>query len=163
MSSKGSMLIFLAILAFPVIAISTNHNLFFGVFSAIVAVVSFRYLYFLLVSDEFEDQQPDEELEAELEELADIDMKVVGTGLSITFNLLVILYLIYCVFYLDTLVLKGVAAFAILLQLYFIMEKADFRKTAYDKNRNRLQILLSSLSNIVVVAFAVFNKLLRLI
>ena len=163
MQSKGSMLIFLAILAFPVVAISTNHHLFFGVFSAIVLAVSFRYLYFLLVGDKFADQQPYEDLEAELEELADIDLKVVGAGLSISFNLLVILYLLYCAFYLDTLVLKGVTAFAIFLQIYFIIKKADFQKKPYDKNRNRPQILLSSLSNIVVVVFTVLNKILLLI
>lgn len=163
MQSKGSMLIFIAILAFPIIAISTNHNLFFGALSAIVSLVSFRYLYFLLIKDDFEDQQPDEDLEAELEDLADIDLKKVGAGLSITYNLLVILYLIYCSFYLDTILLKGIAAFAILLQIHFITKKVGYMETPYDKNQNKPQILLSSVSNIVVVVFAVLNKILRLI
>lgn len=163
MQSKGSMLIFMAILAFPIIAISTNHNLFFGALSAIVSLVSFRYLYYLLIKDDFEDQQPDEDLEAELEELADIDLRKVGTGLSITYNLMVILYLIYCAFYLDTILLKGIAAFAILLQMHFIIKKVGNKESPYDKNRNKPQILLSSVSNIVVVIFAVLNKILRLI
>ena len=163
MQSKGSMLIFMAILAFPIIAISTNHNLFFGALSAIVSLVSFRYLYYLLIKDDFEDQQPDEDLEAELEELADIDLRKVGTGLSITYNLMVILYLIYCSFYLDTILLKGIAAFAILLQMHFIIKKVGNKESPYDKNRNKPQILLSSVSNIVVVIFAVLNKILRLI
>lgn len=163
MQSKGSMLIFMAILAFPIIAISTNHNLFFGALSAIVAAVSFRYLYYLLVKDEFEDQQPDEDLEAELEELADINLKKVGAGLSIAYNLLVILYLIYCAFYLDTVLLKGITAFAMSLQIHFILKKVGYKKTAYDNNQNKPQILLSSISNIVVIVLAVLNKILRLI
>lgn len=163
MQSKGSVLIFLAILAFPIIAISTNHNLFFGALSAIVAAVSFKYLYYLLIKNEFADQQPDEDLEAELEELADVDMRKVGAGLSITYNLLVILYLIYCSFYLDTFLLKGIIAFAILLQMHFIIKKVNYKKTPYDKNLNKPQILLSSVSNIVVVVFAVLNKILCLI
>lgn len=163
MQSKGSMLIFLAILAFPIIAISTNHNLFFGALSTIVATVSFRYLYYLLFNNEFQDQQPDEDLEAELEELADIDLKKVGEGLSIAYNLMVILYLIYCAFYLDTVLLKGITAFAMLLQIHFIIKKVGNKKTAYNKNQNKPQILLSSVSNIVVIVFAVLNKILRLI
>lgn len=163
MQSKGSMLIFMVILAFPIIAISTNHNLFFGALSAIVFLVSFRYLYYLLIKDDFEDQQPDEDLEAELEELADIDLKKVGAGLSIAYNLLVILYLIYCSFYLDTILLKGIAAFAILLQLHFIIKKVDYKEAPYNKNQNKPQILLSSVSNILVIVFAVLNKILRLI
>lgn len=163
MQSKGSMLIFIAILAFPIIAISTNHNLFFGALSAIVSIVSFRYLFYLLFKYDFEDQQPDEDLEAELEELADIDLKKVGAGLSITYNLMVILYLIYCSFYLDTILLKGIATFAILLQLHFIIKKVGYKETPYNRNQNKPQILLSSISNIVVVVFAVLNKILRLI
>lgn len=163
MQSKGSMIVFLVILAFPIISISTNHNLFFGSLSIIITVVSVRYLYYLLVKNEFEDNLPDEEVEAELEELADIDLKKVGAGLSITFNLLVILYLIYCSFYLDTILLKGLATFAILLQIHFINKKVGYKKTPYDRNQNKPQILLSSVSNIVVVVFAVLNKILRLI
>lgn len=161
MQSKGSMLIFLAILAFPVIAISANHNLFFAVFSAIIASVSFKSIFNILTGNEFDDQKPDEELEAELEEMVDIDFKRAGTGLSIVFNLLVILYLFYCSFYLNTTLLKVITAFAILLQIHFIIKKAGYEKKAYDKNNQKPQILLSSLSNLIIVIFSVLIKLIR--
>lgn len=163
MQSRGSMLIFLAIIALPIIAISANHNLFFVVFSAIVATVSFKSIFHILKGNEFHNPKPDEELEAELEELADIDFKKAGTGLSIVFNLIVILYLFYCSFYLNTLLLKGITALAILLQVHFIIKKAGYEKKAYDKNNQKPQILLSSLSNLFIVIFAVLNKLLRII
>jgi len=163
MQSKGSMLIFLAILAFPVIAISANHNLFFAVFSAIITMVSFKSIFHILSGSGFDSPKPDEELEAELEELANIDLKKAGIGLSIVFNLLVILYLFYCSFYLNTPLLKGFTALAILFQAHFIIKKAGYEKKAYDRNNQKLQILFSSLCNLIIVIFAVLNKLLRVI
>lgn len=163
MQSKGVVLLFLAIFALPLIAISTNHNLFFVLVSIAVVVLSSKDIYSLLTENNLPDQQFDKELEEELEELVEIDLKRFGTGISVVYNMIVVLFLIYCAFYLNTHYLKILASIAILLQLHFIIKKLKDKDNSYNKNQQKPQILLSSIANIAVVLFAVLNKIFRLI
>jgi len=158
MQSKGGVLIFLAILAFPVIAISANHHIFFSVAAAAVTFSSFRHIYSLVMLDGFREHEIDEELEEDLEELIDMDIHILGTGLSVVLNLVVILFLCYCAFFLETVLLKGIAALAISLQVHFIIKKVCAKNSPFDKNRHKPQIFLASVSNLVIVLFTVLNK-----
>ena len=120
MQSKSLVFLFIVVVTIPIIALSTNHEIFFGVVALIIMVLSIRYIYRLITGETFQITEVDEELEEELEELMDIDVKRFGTGLSIVYHLLVILFLCYCALFMETIVLKSIAAFAILLQIHFI-------------------------------------------
>ena len=159
MQSRGSTLIFLVILAFPVIAISANHQIFFGVIATILTVISFANIYNIAKGNGFEEKEVDEELEEELEELVDIDLKMFGAGLSVVCNLIIILFLCYCAFYLESILLKGVTALSILLQLYFIQKKIGKNSGIFNRNKHKPQIFLASISNTAVVLFTLLNKI----
>ncbi len=159
MQSKGSVLIFLIILVFPVIAIFSDHQIFFAIMSIIIAFVSCRYIFNLSSGKGFSDRENDEELEEELEDMIDIDVRLFGTGLSVAYNMLVMLFLIYCTFFLDTVLLKGISALAIIFQIYFIMKKVGSKLQGFDRNRYKPQILISSLLNLAVTALVAINKI----
>ncbi len=163
MQSKGMVLLFLAIFALPLIAISTNHNLFFVLISIVLVVLSSRDIFSLISGNSLQDQQLNEELEEELEEFVDIDLQRFGTGMSVVYNMIVVLFLIYCAFFLNTLLLKCLTAFAILMQIHFIVKKIKDKNHFYNKNQQKPQIFISGISNIAVVFFAVLNKIFRLI
>ncbi len=158
MQSKGSTFIFIAILAFPVIAISANHQIFFGVIAAILLAVSIANIYTIAKGTGFEEHEIDEELEEELEELVDIDLHMFGAGLSIICNLTIILFLCYCAFYLENIIFKGITVLSILLQLYFIQRKIK-NSGIFDKNLHKPQVFLASISNTAVVLFTLLNKI----
>ncbi len=162
MQSKGSVLIFLAVLAFPVIALSTNHNIFFGVTAALITLAAVKSIYTLLMLNSFQQHELDEELESDLEELIDIDIRKFGDGLSVVINMAVIVFIIYCAFFLETILLKAIASLAIVFQVHFIINKAKKGSAGFDKNLHKPQILLSSISNLTVVLFTILNKLSRL-
>jgi hypothetical protein len=130
--------------------------------AAVLAIVSLSDILNIVKGNGFEEQEVDEELEEELEDLIDIDLKMFGTGLSIVCNLIIILFLCYCSFYLEGILLKGIAVFAILLQLYFILQKTRKNSGIFDKNSHRPQIMLASLSNIAVILFTLLNKISKL-
>lgn len=159
MQSKGGILFFLILLVSPVIAILSDQQIFFVIMSIIVALVSFKYIYSLLSGNGFNDRENSEELEEELEDLIGIDIRLLGTGMSVLYNMLVILFLIYCAFFLDTILLKTVTAFAILLQIHFIIKKVRKIYQNFNKNQYKLQILLSSLLNLTVILLAAINKI----
>ncbi len=159
MQSKGSVLIFLLILVFPVIAIFSDHQIFFVIMSIIIAAISCRQIYNLLSGKGFNGRENDEEIEEELEDMVDIDIRLFGTGMSVAYNLLVIVFLIYCAFFLETVLLKGISALAIILQIYFILKKVDSKLQAFDRNRYKPQILISSLLNLAVILLSAINKI----
>ena len=158
MQSKDGVLIFMAVIALPAIAIAANHNILFVVVAAAVTLVSIRQIYSIVMLDGFSEYEIDEELQEDLEELTDIDIEKFSEGLSVIYNLIVLLFIFYCSFFLDSFPLKAVAALAMLLQAYFIIRKASKSK-AFDKNRLKPQIMLSSISNIAVILFTVLSKL----
>jgi len=147
----------MAIVALPAIAITANHNIFFAVAATAVTFISIRQIYSIVMSNGFSESEIDEELQEDLEELTDLDIEKFSEGLSVTYNLIVLMFIFYCSFFLGTVLLKGIAAFAILIQAYFILKKVNSK--VFDKNRHKPQIMLSSISNITVVLFTVLNKI----
>lgn len=159
MQSKGKVIIFLVIFAFPIIAISANHQLFFGIIAAIMTIISLTNINNILKKNCFEEHEIDEELDEELEELVEIDIKKFGNGLSVVNNLISIVFLCYCSFYLETILLKALASFAILLQIYFIIKKTKRSSEVFDRNKFKPQILLASISNVTVVILTLYSKI----
>lgn len=162
MQSKSLVFLFIIIVALPIIALSSNHEIFFGVASLMILVISFRYIYRQHSGESLQNAEADEEMEEELEELIHIDVKRFGTGVSVVYNLFTILFLCYCAFFLDTLVLKAAASVAILLQLHFIMKKTVKNTSAFNPDQHKPQIFISSILNIAVIVFTIMNKLSKL-
>ena len=162
MQSKSIVAIFIAIMLIPILALFSNHEIFFWVLSLIILVFSAKNIYRLITGESLKSNDSDDEIEEELEELVDIDFKTLGTGLSVISSLLVILFLIYCAFYLEAFILKAVVTFAIILQVYFIVKKTEKIALGYSPNHHKLQIFMASLVNIAIILFTVLNKIYRM-
>ncbi len=162
MQSKSLVFLLIVFVSIPIFIISSNHEIFFFIFSVILTVISIRNFYLQLTGESFQGGEADDELEEELEELIGIDVKKFGKGLNIVYNLLVILFLCYCTFFLDTVILKAVASFAILLQIYFIIKKTRKMLPAYNADLHKPQILFSSVLNIAVIVLTLLNKVFRI-
>lgn len=162
MQSKSLAFLFIILLAIPIAALSSNHEIFFIVMSFIVTVISVRYIFRLLTGESLKGNGADEEMEEELEDLIEIDVKRFGKGVSVAGNLLAILFIFYCAFFLETIILKAVASFAIILQVYFILKKAGKNTLPFDPDKHKPQIVLASVLNIAVIIFTVLNKLYKL-
>lgn len=162
MQSKSLAFLFIIIITIPIIALSTNHEIFFVVMSLIITVICVRYIFRLISGESLKGNEADEELEEELEDLIGIDIKKFGKGISVASNLLVILFMIYCAFFLKTIIIKSVASFAIILQVFLILKKTGKNALPFNPDKHKPQIILSSIFNIAVVIFTVFNKLYKL-
>ena len=162
MQSKSLALLFILVIALPILALLSNHEIFFAVMSLMITVISVRYIFRQFSKESFKGTEADEEMEEELEELIEIDVKRFGKGISIASNLLVTVFIFYCAFFLETIILKAVASFAISLQVYFITKKTGKSILPFDADRHKPQIILSSVLNIAVVIFTVINKLYKL-
>lgn len=162
MQSKSLFFLFIAVIAVPVIALASNHEVFFSISSLVITIVSVRYIFKQITNKSLKGNEADEELQEDLEELADIDIKRFGNGLSVVSNLMVILFLFYCAFFLQTIWLKAIASFSILLQLYLIIKKTGKKTPAFNPDQHKVQILISSALNITVILFTIINKLAKI-
>ena len=162
MESKSLLFLFVLVIAIPIFALSSNHELFFGIASLVVIIISVRNIVRLAADKSLEDDEPDEETVEELEDMMDIDAKKFGRGVSIICNMLIILLLIYSSFFLAALYMKIICALAILLQIHFIFKKAGKDGSSFSPDRHKIQILMSSILNITVIIFALLNKLAKL-
>ena len=162
MQSKSLVFIFIIVITIPIIALASNHEIFFAVASLVITIISVRYIFRQFSGESLRGTETDDEMEDELEDLINIDVKRFGTGLSVVCNLLIILFFCYCAFYLDTIVLKALASFAILLQIHFIIRKTGKHTLIFNPDKHKPQILLSSVLNIAVIIFTILNKLYKL-
>jgi len=159
MQSKSLAFIFVVLMALPVIIISTSHELFYAIFSLAILISSVGYIMRGSSNNSPEDDLMDEELEEELEELINIDIEKFSIGVSVVFNMLAILYLFYCAFLVNTLLVKAIAAGAVLLQVYIIIKKTSKKSPWRVRSRYTIPGIVSSLLNIAVVVLSFIHKL----
>lgn len=162
MQSKRIVILFIVITLIPVLALFSNHEIFFWLLSAILLALSIRSIFRLITGESLQNNESDDEIEEELEELIDIDVKKMEAGISVMTSLIIILFLFYCAFYLEAFILKVIVAFTIMLQIYFIIKKTGKATKAYSPDRYKPQILLASILNITIILFSVLNKLYKM-
>ncbi len=161
MQSKSAVFILTLILAIPVLLISTNHELFFILASIIVIIASVGFIFSSISGVEFPINEKDEQIEEELEDLTNIDIKKLGTGFSILYNMLSILLLCYCSFYLKAVVFKVIISIAVILQIFFIRKKYKENSSEINQKLIRPQLFAANVINITIILFTVINKLYK--
>lgn len=158
MPLQGFMLILFMLAVIPVIALSANHEIYFIMMSLILAVASIRGIYRQLTGG-YEDSGTEGGFAEDMEEMADLDMKKFGTGIDVVKSLFIILFLIYCSFFLVTILFKAVLAAAAILQVSYIIQKTS-RQTAYGSRRfYKFKYIVSSISICIIIVATVLTKL----
>jgi hypothetical protein len=149
------------ILAIPILLISTDHELFFILASTIVTITSASFIAASVSGTDLHINEEDDDLQEELEDLMNIDMKKLGTGFSILYNMLNILLLCYCSFYLKSVIFKVIISTAVILQIFFIRKKYKENTPDLDQKLIKPQMFTANVINITIILFTVINKLYR--
>lgn len=165
MQLQGLMFMLFILLIIPIMAISTNHFIFFAVMAVILVVSSVKNIYtrFFHV-DQIDEEDTDEEAAEEFEEILNINMKKFGTGIYVVKDLFLILFFIYCSFYLHSILMKINASLLILIQIYHIkkvLNKKEQRKketTTLDRNL----AMVSGILSLVLIALTTCNLVFKM-
>ncbi|MCX7712031.1 MAG: hypothetical protein N2484_19480 [Clostridia bacterium] len=99
MQLQGLMMMLLMMVIIPLMILTSNHEVFFIILSLVLLFSSLRNLYELFARPEEEIESEEEADSEELEDFFGIDVRKLETGLSMVKNMMIILYLIYCSFY----------------------------------------------------------------
>lgn len=146
----------------PIMILSSNHNVFYVLMGLALFITSFKNIHYQIFdSNDYYLEDSDnstEDIEAEL----NLDVKKFGIGTHIAKDLIIILFFIYCTFYIHSDWLK-VAIFTLCfywvndIVLNLIPIKYSFIPIHEEKFPALIEILISSLT-ILILVFVTFNK-----
>lgn len=159
MQLQGLMFMLFILLILPVLALSTNHIVFFVVMAVILTISSIKNIYTRFFDIVSEEDDSDNEAEEEFEDLLNVNMKKFGTGVYVVKNLFLILFFIYCSFYLKSILLKIDASLLILIQIYYIKGVIS-TDVANEKEFNpfdRNLIMVSDILSLLLIVFTSYN------
>lgn len=152
------MLVLFLLAVVPIMAISANHEVFFIIMSLLLMVMSVKNIRSIRSGNGGSQDDSEDELELDVEEMLDLDVKKFGTGVNIAKNLFIILFLVYCTVYLNSMVFKALSVIAVLLQLFFIFDTLKHQEEGHDQSLYKLQFMASNILNIAIIIFTVLNK-----
>ncbi|OGO81558.1 MAG: hypothetical protein A2Y21_02890 [Clostridiales bacterium GWC2_40_7] len=161
MQLQGLMFMLFILLIIPVMALSTNHLIFFAIMAIILIITSIKSIYarFFDIESQEEDDDSDEDAEEEFEDLLNLDMKKFGTGIYIVKDLFIILFFVYCSFYLKSILLKVDAALLILIQIHHIksvLNRNGLKKKEVNLSDRNLATI-SGILSLLLIVFTSFN------
>lgn len=157
-----SMLMFLLMLiVIPILAISANDTAFFIIFAAVLAIAALKSIYNALFDTEIEPEENGNEIIDDIEEQIDLDMRRLGTGFNVVKGLIIVLFFVYCTFYLNFIWLKVLSSLVILYWLVSIKDNltSDTEEDAPKRNIfSRALFIIVNISSLVIISFSAYNK-----
>lgn len=162
MQLQGFLIMLFVLVIAPVVILSSNHNLFFVVMSGILLTTSIKNIYLALAGVKKEIPVKDEEFIDEMEGMTGVDMKKLGAGTRIVKKLIIVLFFIYCSFYLKPMVFKVLLSAIILYQLHEIKEIARQGSGPEEKSKGQSGKFLTlsvNVSRIITILSTFYIKL----
>ncbi len=163
MQLEYMLLIIIMLIIIPIVAISSNDTAFYIITSIIVAISSLKSFYnnFFGISEEEMDEEDIEFLE-EVESQINLDLYKLGKGFQTIKSLIVILFYIYCAFYLHHFWLKALSIFVIVHWIYTLIYNLKKSFNDYSKENvsvlKRLYMLFINISALLIITFSAYNK-----
>lgn len=154
---------FMLIIA-PIMMLFTNHNIFFIVIGFILWVASLKNIHTILFKSKKSSIQVEKSDVNDLESVIDIDLKKFGTGTKVVKNLMIILFLVYCSFFVNAFILKALTTAIIIYRIHIVLKSILNPKSILSvKNSNlkSLLLILVNLTTIILIAIVTCNKFIR--
>lgn len=168
MQFDSVLIILLLLFIFPIIILFSNPNIFFVITSIIIVLSSMKKINMILFENNTHDdnnENIDEEVIEEFESISEIDFKKLIKGIRSLWNLFVIIFFVYCIFYVNNIVLKEISIILIayrLLKLIDILNIINIAKSVpfFYKIKNFSSIIINSFS-IIFITIVCCNKFIR--
>lgn len=166
MQLQGLVLMLLIMIIMPLMLLFSNDNVFFMVMLVVLLMSSFKHINLILYKKNKELTQLDDEIVDDIEETMNIDIKKFGNGIQVARNMIIILFFIYCSFFVHSFVLKFFIAAIIIHKIYEIINNIVYHVNENYKINNvfkTLFTLLMKVITIIVIAFTACNKFFKTI
>jgi len=159
MSIESMLMLILTLILIPVLLVASNDTLFFIVSGVILVFAALKSLYNILFGTDMEFDESEPGVLDEIEDLISFDLNKFRVLYNNAKSILVIVFFVYCTFYLNQLWLKFLCVFVIIYWLGSIIHNLKF-----DENQEfkytvpQLLVFLVDLSSIILISFSAYHK-----
>jgi hypothetical protein len=169
MQSNGFSLMIFIFLALPVIILFSNHDIFFIIIALILIISSIKNLYQTIIKPP-DIQSENESIFEDYGEDEDLSSEGMGISARIVKNLVVILFYIYCTFFIYSIAFRAVVLIIILYWLHDTINSPARPTDSTDistppiKTNTSVQGALSffvNIGSILMIIFVTCNKFIK--
>lgn len=160
MSIESMLMFILTLILIPVLLIASNDTLFFVVLGAILAFSALKSIHSTLFGSDTEYDDAEPGVLEEIEDLINFDLNKFKVLYKNSKSILVIVFFIYCMFYINLMWLKLLCAFVIVYWLGNINHnlKVDSNNEFKDTIPGLL-VFSVDLSSFILIFICAYNKL----
>ncbi|HOJ11733.1 MAG TPA: hypothetical protein PK733_14215 [Clostridiales bacterium] len=167
MQLQGFLLMIFIFVILPVFVLFSNHTVFFIVMSVILFINSLRLIYYSIsglkhVIPEIDEE--DKEFIDNIEASTGFNFKRFDTGADISKYLIIILFYIYCSFFIRSVYIKILISSVIVYWIYHIIK--SFKESRHSNIKTSISSILERILNFVIgsssafiIAFAAYTIL----
>ncbi|MDP4182351.1 MAG: hypothetical protein Q8942_14835 [Bacillota bacterium] len=165
MQSEGLIFIFFLLFIIPIIILFANPNVFLAILSVFVLLSSIKNINGVLFGEKNSSEIFEEEIEEEFEDLPDIDLKKLLTGIKVVGNIIVVLFFSFCMFFVKNIIFKEISILIIsyriihlinMLGIFYVYDSFPVLK----KFKGTGLLVLNSFS-IIIITVVCCNKFIK--
>ncbi|MDQ2086027.1 hypothetical protein RBH29_06185 [Herbivorax sp. ANBcel31] len=165
MQLEYMLLIIIMLIIIPIVAISSNDTAFYIITSVIIAIASMKSFYNNLFGINEKKDDDDKEFLEEIENQINLDLNKLGKGFQTIKSLIVILFLLYCTFYLHHFWLKALSMFVVVHWINILINNLN-RNTDDDLKEKksflkRFYLLIVNICALVIITFSAYSKFIN--
>ncbi len=168
MQLQSLMILLFMLFIVPIILLFANANIFFVIFSIVLFLISLRNIHIIMFSIDRDDaEEPDDDLIQDLELLLNINIRKFGKGIKVVVDLAFILFLVYCIFYINSSWIRTMGGIIILywcIDIFNILDKKTEKILSEliekIKLSNTVFIFVNSIT-IILITIVICNKFLK--
>lgn len=157
MPLQGLMLILFMIIIVPSLIIFANHEIFFILISIILFYTSLRNIYKKITNFNSLSSETNDEISDEFEQISNVNVKKFKDGISVSKNLIIILFFIYCSFIVSSFLIKILIALILTFRLISVIN--SFRSKIVETSHSliiNLKTTFSLLIDFLTTAIIIF-------
>ena len=162
MHQQSLMMMFILTVILPVTILFTNHDIFFIVTALVLLILSLGNIFSNAFGSNDENDQEEDPMIEELEELLDIDIKKLNTGIKFSRNLIGVLFFFYCSFFIQSIFFGILAALLMLYWIHKAIETMSPKKLKYlvikSKPVKKTVTIISAYATIALIIYTAIHK-----
>ncbi len=163
MMELEKILFLLMLIILPIMILMSNHNIFFIITGIVIIIISIRNLYVIIYKVNINEIEDDDENIDDLYDNEELNIAKIGLGTVVVKNLIVILFFVYCVYHINSYILKVLVSINIAYYIYYLKNSIIESKKAENKEKlefplGRILGFVVNLTSIIIVIFTACNK-----
>jgi len=163
MQLQGLLFILFMMIAIPLTLLITDHNTFFVIIAIIIFTNNIKNISNIIfdnIQHIFINNEENEDLN-EIEEIINLDVKKIGKGARVVKVLVVILFFIYCIFYIKLFWMKSICVLLITYWSYSLFNTFKVDEHIRIEYKTRIENFFSisiDLLSIIIILSVIYKK-----